>query len=244
MRRAKNIRSPRFHSPFAEKSHRKASRLFVPLCGKRIPPQGFVFLRGQPSTARLRVPSCLFVVNPQPQGFVYLRGPSWLTPIAARPSRPLASLRGQNLNRKASCHFVALGGKKTPPQGQGSLGGKNKPRPKARTPLAVNPPKNMFFSMFPQFSPEIPWLPHKKPPSLHPEPQRAAPHSEARKQHFPFQPPKRARKEENKSQRQKSEAQTISQPHGKLPRKFPQTFSPFSLAGTAEVRTFALAKRK
>ena len=211
---------------------------------KAPPPQGFVFLRGQPSTARLRVPSCLFVVNPQPQGFVYLRGPSWLTPIAARPSRPLASLRGQNLNRKASCHFVALGGKKTPPQGQGSLGGKNKPRPKARTPLAVNPPENMFFSMFPQFSPEIPWPPHKKPPSLQAEPQRAAPHSEARKQHFPFQPPKRTKKKGNNLKRQELEIQRPRHSHGKLLRKFPQTFLPFFLAGTAEVRTFALAKRK
>ena len=243
--------------------YHQGPRINTKPCGKYPPPQGFVSLRasswstlnrkascpfvslrGQPSSARLRVPSCLFVVNPQPQGFVYLRGPSWLTPIAARPSRPLASLRGQNLNRKASCHFVALGGKKTPPQGQGSLGGKNKPRPKARTPLAVNPPKNMFFSMFPQFSPEIPWPPHKKPPSLQAEPQRAAPHSEARKQHFPFQPPKRTKKKGNNLKRQELEIQRPRHSHGKLLRKFPQTFLPFFLAGTAEVRTFALAKRK
>ena len=194
--------------------------------------------------ARLRVSSCPFVVNPHPQGFVYLRVPSWLPPTAARPSRSLASLRGQNLIRMASCHFVALGGKKIPPQGQESLSGKNKPSAKARIPLAVKLPENMFFSMFPQNFPKKPWPPHKKPPSLQTEPQRAAPHSEARKRHFTFQPPRRTRKDENKSKRQKSEAQTTSQPHGKLPRKFPQTFLPFSLASTVEVRTFALAKRK
>ena len=171
------------------------------------------------------------MVNPQPQGFVSLRGPSWLTPTAARPSRPLASLRGQNLNRKASCHFVALGGK-------------NKLHPKARTPLAVNPPENMFCSIFPPKFPENPWPPHKKPPSLQAEPQRAAPHSEARKQHFPFQPPKRTKKKGNNLKRQELEIQRPRHSHGKLPRKFPQTFLPFFLAGTAEVRTFALAKRK
>ena len=130
---------------------------------KAPPPQGFVFLRGQPSTARLRVPSCLFVVNPQPQGFVYLRGPSWLTPIAARPSRPLASLRGQNLNRKASCHFVALGGKKTPPQGQESLSGKKTP-PQGKNPLSgKSPEKHVLQHVSPIFSRNPLATPQKAP---------------------------------------------------------------------------------
>ena len=165
--------------------------------------------------ARLRVPSCHFVVNPHPQGFVLLRASSW-----------------SNLRRKASCSFV-------------SLRGKSKLNRKARTPLAVRPsPRNMFFNMFPQNFPQNPWPPRKKPPSLHTEPQRAAPHSEARKQHFPFQPPKRTKKKGNNLKRQELEIQRPRHSHGKLPRKFPQTFLPFFLAGTAEVRTFALAKRK
>ena len=138
--------------------YHQGPRINTKPCGKYPPPQGFVSLRasswstlnrkascpfvslrGQPSSARLRVPSCLFVVNTQPQGFVSLRGPSWLTPTAARPSRPLASLRGQNLNRKASCHFVALGGKKTPPQAQESLSGKKTP-PQGKNPLSGKSP--------------------------------------------------------------------------------------------------------
>ena len=113
--------------------------------------------------ARLRVSSCPFVVNPHPQGFVYLRVPSWLPPTAARPSRSLASLRGQNLIRKASCHFVALGGKKTPPQGQESLSGKNKSSPKA-SPLSGNPPgKHVLQHISPKFPPKTLATPQKAP---------------------------------------------------------------------------------
>ena len=83
--------------------------------------------------ARLRVPSCPFVVKPPPHGFVLLRASSWsnLNRKASRSlvaqralratknhsawsSRPLAALRGQNfpnpLRRKASCSFVSLRG--------------------------------------------------------------------------------------------------------------------------------------
>ena len=79
--------------------------------------------------ARLRVPSCPFVVKPPPHGFVLLRASSWsnLNRKASRSlvaqralratknhsawsSRPLAALRGQILRRKASCSFVALRG--------------------------------------------------------------------------------------------------------------------------------------
>ena len=149
--------------------YHQGPRINTKPCGKYPPPQGFVSLRasswstlnrkascpfvslrGQPSSARLRVPSCLFVVNPQPQGFVSLRGPSWLPPTAARPSRPLASLRGQNLNRKASCHFVALGGKKTPPQGKNPLSGKY-------------PQKTCSSACFPKISPKTLGHPTKSP---------------------------------------------------------------------------------
>ena len=79
--------------------------------------------------ARLRVPSCPFVVKPPPHGFVLLRASSWsnLNRKASRSlvaqralratknhsawsSRSLAALRGQILRRKASCSFVSLRG--------------------------------------------------------------------------------------------------------------------------------------
>ena len=60
---------------FTTKSTKKHEAMRQSFCPRRAA-KGREAMRQTHFAARLRVPSCPFVVKPQPQGFAFLRGPT------------------------------------------------------------------------------------------------------------------------------------------------------------------------